>query len=61
MKPAARKKFATALGLLVLLAIITALLLPRLIDPNQYNGRMVSELEKALGGRVRIGHITWGR
>ena len=60
MKPAARKKFAIALGILVLLAIITSLLLPRLIDPNQYNGRMVSELEKALGGRVRMGHITWG-
>ena len=60
MKPATRKKFVTILGSLVLLAIIVALLAPRLIDPNRYHDRIVSELERALGGRVRIGHITWG-
>ena len=60
MKPAAKKKLAIALGILVLLAIIASLLLPKLIDPNQYHGRIVLELEKALGGRARIGHITWG-
>ena len=60
MKSAARKKLTIILGILVLLAIIAALLVPRLIDPNQYHGRIVSELENALGGTVRIGRITWG-
>jgi uncharacterized protein involved in outer membrane biogenesis len=60
MKPATRKKLATILGVLVLLGIMVTLLLPRLIDPNQYDRRIVSELEGALGGRVSIGHITWG-
>ena len=60
MKSAARKKLTIILGIFVLLAIIAALLLPRLIDPNQYHSRIVSELEKALGGTVRIGRISWG-
>jgi hypothetical protein len=60
MKSATRKKLTIILGIVVLVAIIAAFLLPRLIDPNQYHGRIVSELEKALGGTVRIGHITWG-
>ena len=60
MKSATRKKLTIILGILVLLVIIAALLLPKLIDPNQYHGRIVSELENALGGTVRIGHITWG-
>jgi hypothetical protein len=60
MKPAANRKPAIAIGILVLVAIIAGLLLPRLIDPNRYNGRMVLVIEKALGGKVRIGHITWG-
>ena len=27
---------------------------------NRYNGLIVSSLEKALGGKVRLGHIRWG-
>ena len=53
MKPATKKKLAIALGILVLLAIIASLLLPKLIDPNRYHNRIVSEIEKALGGRVQ--------
>jgi hypothetical protein len=60
MKPSTWKKLAIGLGVLVLLVIASALLLPRLIDPNLYRERIVSELEKTLGGTVRIGRITWG-
>ena len=60
MKSARRKKLTIILGILVLLVIIAALFVPRLIDPNQYHGRIVSELENALGGTVRVGRITWG-
>jgi hypothetical protein len=60
MKPATKKKLALVLGIVVLLAIITSLILPKLIDPNRYHDRIISELVKALGGSVRIGHISWG-
>ena len=30
------------------------------IIPNRYRHRIVSELETALGGNVRIGRIAWG-
>ena len=44
----------------MLLAITSVLSLPKLIDPNRHHDWIVSELEKALGGSVRIGRITWG-
>ncbi len=60
MKPAARKKLIIVLGTLVLLAFIATLLIPKLLDPDRYHDHIVSELEKALGGKVRIGDISWG-
>ena len=60
MKPTTRKKLAVLLGVLVLLGIIISVLLPSLIDPDQYHDRIVSELERAVGGTVHVGHITWG-
>ena len=60
MKPTTRKKLAVLLGVLVLLGIIISVLLPSLIDPDQYHDRIVSQLEKAVGGKVSLGHVTWG-
>jgi uncharacterized protein involved in outer membrane biogenesis len=60
MKPAARKKIVIVLGVLVLLAFASALLIPKLFDPDRYHDRIVSELEKVLGGKVSIKDISWG-
>lgn len=60
MKSAARRKLVIVLGVLVLSALIAAVFLPKLLDPDRYHDRIVSELEKALGGKVRIGDISWG-
>jgi len=60
MTPATRKKLAIALGVLLLSALIAGLLIPKLLDPDRYHNRIVEELEKALGGKVRIGDISWG-
>jgi len=60
MKPATGKKLATVLGVLVLSAVIAGLLIPRLLDPDRWHNRIVSELEKALGGKVNIEDISWG-
>jgi uncharacterized protein involved in outer membrane biogenesis len=60
MKMSTLKKLAIVLGVLILLVIASAIFLPRLIDLNRYHDRIVSQLEKSLGGNVRIGRITWG-
>jgi hypothetical protein len=60
MKPAKRKKLAIVLGGFVLLVLLAVLFVPKLLDPNRHHNRIVSELEKALGGKVRLGHISWG-
>jgi len=60
MKPATRKNLAIALGVLFLSALIAGLLIPKLLDPDRYHNRIVEEIEKALGGEVRIGDISWG-
>jgi len=60
MKPATRKKLATALGVLVLSVLIAGFLIPKLLDPDRWHNRIVSELEKALGGKVSIDDISWG-
>jgi hypothetical protein len=60
MKPATRKKLATALGVLILSVLIAGFLIPKLLDPDRWHNRIVSELEKALGGKVSIDDISWG-
>lgn len=60
MKPATRKKLAITLGVLVLSTLVAGFLIPKLLDPDRWHNRIVSELEKALGGKVRIDDISWG-
>ena len=54
-----RKKTALALGVILftLAAIVAAV--PRVIDLNRYNARIVSNIETALGGKAYLGRITW--
>ncbi|MBW1772300.1 MAG: AsmA-like C-terminal domain-containing protein [Deltaproteobacteria bacterium] len=60
MKSGKWKKLGIILAILVVLGAVVAIIVPRLIDPNEYHGRIVSEVQKAVGGEVRLGHITWG-
>ena len=60
MKSGKWKKLGIILAIVVVIGVVAALLVPRLVDPNQYHGRIVSEVQKAVGGEVRLGHIKWG-
>ena len=40
--------------------IIIAIVTPKLLDLNRYHGFIVSEVEKAVGGKVKLGRISWG-
>jgi hypothetical protein len=40
--------------------LLAGLLVPRLLDPDRWHNRIVSELEKTLGGKVSIEDISWG-
>jgi len=54
------KIIAIVAGILAAVIIALAVVLPIFIDPNRYHSRIVSEIQKAVGGDVRLGHMTWG-
>ncbi|UCG14574.1 MAG: AsmA-like C-terminal domain-containing protein [Deltaproteobacteria bacterium] len=60
MKTTRWKKIGIVLAVLTLVLIAAALIIPRLVDLNRYNGLISSEIEKATGGRVTLGHLAWG-
>ena len=60
MKSRSWKKTGIILAVLTGVSIAAALIIPKLLDPNRYKGLIASELEKAMGGKVNLGHITWG-
>ena len=60
MKDRSRKKFGIIFGILAIVLILAVLIFPKLIDLNRYNGLIVSEVEKAVGGEVKLGRISWG-
>jgi uncharacterized protein involved in outer membrane biogenesis len=54
------QKVGIILAILVLIVIAVALILPRFIDLNRYNGFITSHLEAATGGQLTLGHLRWG-
>lgn len=48
------------LSILAVFLILIVMITPKLIDLNQYNGLIVSEVQKAVGGKVKLGRISWG-
>jgi hypothetical protein len=60
MKTRAWKKLGISLGILVLVLVIIGIVTPMLLDLNRYQGFIVSEVEKAVGGKVKLGRISWG-
>jgi len=47
-------------GIIAILLIALAIALPIFIDPNRYHNRIVAEIQATVGGKVRLGHLTWG-
>jgi uncharacterized protein involved in outer membrane biogenesis len=60
MKSPRRKKLAIIFAVLTVVVIAAVLIIPKFFDLNRYNGLITSELEKAMGGKVTLGHLNWG-
>jgi uncharacterized protein involved in outer membrane biogenesis len=60
MKTRTWKKLGIILGVLALVLIIIGIVTPMFLDLNRYHGFIVSEVEKAVGGKVKLGRISWG-
>ena len=60
MKIRASKISGILFGAIVLVLIIIAVAAPLILDLNRYHGLIVSEVEKAVGGTVKLGRISWG-
>ncbi|UCG20736.1 MAG: AsmA family protein [Deltaproteobacteria bacterium] len=60
MKATRWKKIGIILAVLALVVIAAALIVPRFIDLNRYNGLITSKLEAATGGKVTLGALKWG-
>ena len=60
MKTKRWKKIGIILAVLTVIAVTAALIIPKLIDLNRYKGLITSEIEKAMGGKVTLGHLSWG-
>src|SRR5689334_6905240 len=51
------RKFGIIVIVIVVLLVGAALLVPHLIDINQYHGRIQTQLEKRLGRQVTLGEM----
>jgi uncharacterized protein involved in outer membrane biogenesis len=54
------KKVGIILAVLTVIVIAAALIVPRFIDLNRYNGFITSQLEAVTGGKVTLGPLNWG-
>jgi len=54
------KKVGIVLGVVLVVVIAAALIIPQFFDLNRYHGLITSELEEAMGGKVTLGHLSWG-
>ena len=60
MKSIRWKKVGIVLAVVLVVVIAAALIIPQFFDLNRYNGLITSELEEAMGGKVTLGHLSWG-
>lgn len=60
MKSKRRKTLGIILIVFAILIIVGLFTVPKLIDLNRYTPLIVEKMEEALGGKVRVGHISWG-
>jgi uncharacterized protein involved in outer membrane biogenesis len=60
MKSRTWKKTGIVTGIPALVVIVFGMAAPRFLDLNRYHDFIVSEVQKATGGQVTLGHISWG-
>jgi len=60
MKANRWKKLGIFLGVLAVLVIAAVIVVPKLLDLNNYRGLIAEEITKAVGGEVKLGNIHWG-
>ena len=60
MKSKRIQKLGIAAAVFAVLVVVAAVIIPKLIDLNRYRGLIVTELEKAVEGKVEIGSLAWG-
>ncbi len=53
------RKLWITLGIIVVLLVTAALIVPHLIDINQYHGQIQAQLEKRLGRQVSLGNMDF--
>ena len=54
------RRLGITLAILTVVLIVTAIVVPRLLDLNRYHGIIVSTIQRAVGGTVGLGRISWG-
>jgi len=54
------RKLGIAIAVIVVLLVVGALIVPRLIDANQYHEQIQAQLEKRLGRQVTLGKMKLG-
>ena len=60
MKRRGWRRLGITLAILTVVLIVNAIVVPRLLDLNRYHGIIVSTIQKAVGGTVGLGRISWG-
>lgn len=60
MKANRWKKLGILLGVLAVLFIAAVLMVPKLVDLNNYRDLIATKIEGAVGGKVNIGSVRWG-
>jgi len=59
MKPFRPKKVTIVLAVAAILIIAAFIIIPKFFDLNRYNGLIVHQIQKATGGTVRLGNLSW--
>ena len=54
------KKTGIVTAILVLVLVVIGIAAPRILDLNRYHDLIVSEVQKATGGQITLGRISWG-
>lgn len=60
MKSRGWKKLGIILSVLAIIVILIIVIVPKFINLNRYNGLITAEVQKAVGGKVNLGHLSWG-
>ena len=60
MKTRGWKKLGVIIGIVTVVFISAVIIFLKLTDLNRYNPLIVTQVEKAIGGEVGLGNLSWG-